>query len=213
MRFLFVDDGSTDQTAEFLQNEFRGNPHIEILKLARNQGKAEAIRQGFVHLTRKTDFSQLTWVGFWDADLATPLVELTNMLKYCSHFYPGAQAIFASRVAKLGSEIHRSPLRHYLGRLFVTLVDSVIGVYAYDSQCGAKLFKPHTVEKAFGAPFLSRWIFDVEIILRLRGTQLVEYPLMAWKDIPGSKIKIGREIVRVLWDIFRIRQFYIRRRR
>lgn len=202
-QFYFVDDGSTDGTSDFLRREL---PNSLVLTLAKNQGKAEAVRQGMMAALK--DFPEAKWIGFWDADLATPLFEVENMLRYRDQFFPKAQAIFGSRVAKLGSVIHRSPVRHYLGRLFATALDLIIGVRPYDSQCGAKLFHRTLVDQAFGEPFLSRWIFDVEILLRLPGG-IIEYPLAEWRDIPGSKIRIGREAIRVFRDMLRIRRHYL----
>jgi hypothetical protein len=85
----------------------------------------------------------------------------------------------------------------------------LLKVESYDSQCGAKLIRREHLEAAFGESFLSNWIFDVEIMLRLKGKLLIEYPLRQWEDIPGSKVKVLREILRVLMDILRIRKKYL----
>jgi hypothetical protein len=66
----------------------------------------------------------------------------------------------------------------------------------YDTQCGAKLFRAtDVVRDAFREPFISRWIFDVEIIARLvvdgdvdGRSGIYEFPLVRWEDAPGSKI-------------------------
>lgn len=207
IRFCFVDDGSKDGTAEYLQSQFN-SPFVTVLKLGRNSGKAEAVRQGMLHVFENKIGEGADWIGFWDADLATPLAEVANMLKYRELFCPNANVMFASRVAKLGSDIKRSYLRHYLGRLFATALDLVLKVQPYDSQCGAKLFQTTLVTRTFAEPFISRWIFDVEILLRLRNEAVVEYPLLSWRDVPGSKVRIGREAFRVLADLWRIRKKY-----
>jgi dolichyl-phosphate beta-glucosyltransferase len=65
----------------------------------------------------------------------------------------------------------------------------------------------------FGEPFISRWIFDLEILLRLETSpekfQTVECPVSRWKDIPGSKVKIFNEIFRVFGDLVKIRRRYV----
>jgi dolichyl-phosphate beta-glucosyltransferase len=210
LHFLFVDDGSNDGTFDFISKEI--STHSEshscrLVRLEKNKGKGEAIRYAAQEL-QKMDWSRnLDWFGYWDADLATPLNELPQFLKFLS-LYDRVDAIWGSRVYRLGSDIRRSALRHYLGRGFATVVHHLLDVQAYDTQCGAKLFRKSLLEKIFLKPFISRWIFDIEILLRLRGSLIVEYPMKTWHDMPGSKLKIFREIFRVSLDILKIRSQY-----
>lgn len=69
-RLLFVNDGSRDATLAKLHMLASENPRLFLIRdLPKNVGKAEAVRQGFLDaFDRSADF-----VGFWDADLATPL--------------------------------------------------------------------------------------------------------------------------------------------
>ena len=71
--FLLVNDGSTDNTLHILKALEESMPGIvTALDLPRNLGKAEAVRHGFVQAFE----SGPDYVGFWDADLATPLEAL-----------------------------------------------------------------------------------------------------------------------------------------
>ncbi len=211
LHFLFVDDGSRDGTANYLRTQFEGISSIHVFALQKNAGKAEAVRRGMLELLATGKLNNYAWVGFWDADLATPLSELADMRRYHQHFYPTAIAVWGSRVYRLGSKIVRSPIRHYFGRFFATAIAWLLGVESYDSQCGAKIFLSSSIGTAFREPFISRWIFDVEILLRLRDFEIVEYPLKCWKDVPGSKFKIGREALRVFWAILAIRKKYLKK--
>ena len=148
------------------------------------------------------------WVGYWDADLATPLEELEGFVAYAAMTAGRVDGVIGSRIYKLGSRIVRSYRRHVLGRCFATVAAMLLGLECYDSQCGAKLFRPDLVDETFGEPFVSRWIFDVEILMRLRGRRLVEYPLRQWADVQGSKVRVLRVAVRTLVDLLRIRQRY-----
>jgi len=209
LQFLFVDDGSADRTFSILQDFAKQNPHVDVLKMPKNGGKARAVRAGMLAAAQRQDLQETDWVGFWDADCATPLEEVSRMLKYVDFYQEPVQAIWGSRVYRLGSDIQRSALRHYLGRGFATLIAMLLKVESYDSQCGAKLFQKKTVPTAFSEEFLSNWIFDVEVLLRLKNFRTVEYPVMVWRDVPGSKVKVAKEIGRVFRDILRIRKKYL----
>jgi glycosyltransferase involved in cell wall biosynthesis len=194
VRLLFVDDGSTDPTHEKLAGIRALAPDaVEILRLPANRGKAEAVRQGLLHAAQ----SGSEILGYCDADLATPADEMLRLLEVMRS--SRAIAVLGARVRLLGSRIERSPLRHYLGRLFATLASLVLRLAVYDTQCGAKVFRATpTLLDAIRAPFSSRWAFDVELIARLlapppavpaaTAADFIEVPLGAWRDVQGSKL-------------------------
>jgi len=207
LSFVFVDDGSTDGTADLIRRQ-RATAHLVVMP--KNQGKAEAVRQGMLHAKREGLLTRTEWIGYWDADLATPLEEVDGMLTYAAAFHEPVDAILGSRVYKLGSTIHRSFARHIAGRVFATIASTLLKLDCYDSQCGAKLFRPELVDEAFGDTFVSRWIFDVEVLLRLRQRHLVEYPLRNWADIAGGKTRVGPLVIPTLIDLYRIWRRYPR---
>lgn len=203
---LLVDDGSRDGTGELIRRHL--SERLRLLELPLNVGKGEAIRQGVLHAKASGWLDRAEWVGYWDADMATPLSELEHFIAYGATVEGPVDGILGSRIYKLGSTIVRSYKRHILGRAFASVAGLLLGLKCYDSQCGAKLFRTAHVERAFGEPFLSRWIFDVEILMRLRGQSLIEYPLRRWADVRGSKIKFAHVAVPILMDLFRIRRRY-----
>jgi dolichyl-phosphate beta-glucosyltransferase len=214
--FLFVNDGSRDGTLRVLQSLAAENPRrFSVLDLERNSGKAEAVRRGIIAALERG--AVLT--GFWDADLATPLSELHGFLAIFDS-RPEIEMVLGARVRLLGREISRNASRHYVGRMGATLISQTLGLAVYDTQCGAKLFRvTDTLRSVFARPFLSRWIFDVEILARfieLRGRDAVaravyEYPVMRWRDVKGSKVK-GTDFARALRDLAKIRRAYRLRR-
>jgi glycosyltransferase involved in cell wall biosynthesis len=204
--FLFVNDGSTDQTVNIISRYVGDN--IFLLNLEDNVGKAEAVRSGMLHAQENAPFKQSEWIGFWDADLATPLSELVGFVNFAGIYNGEISAIWGSRICRLGSLIDRSGIRHILGRLFATVVTALLGIKSYDSQCGAKLFRREVIGIAFSERFISRWIFDLELILRLQGHTIVEYPLQSWSDISGSKLHIIRNAVGILIELIKIRIRY-----
>ena len=211
--FIFVDDGSTDDTAQLLKSMSKTEANnIRFITFEHNQGKAEAVRQG----TLSAIATGARYVGYWDADLATPLnpiLEFVAELKKKS----GLVLVMGARVQLLGRTILRKRYRHYLGRVFATIASAVLRMPVYDTQCGAKMFvASEPVALAFRDPFISRWIFDVEILARLvcRGNinpqvAICEYPLLEWYDVKGSKIK-PKDFWIALWDLARIHLAYKR---
>ena len=196
--FIFVDDGSTDNTSDIVKSICSSNPEqISYVKQKENRGKAEAVRQGFLK-AMESDFKN---IGFWDADLSAPLDSINRLCELLDH--QKKTIAIGSRVRLLGYKIERNPLRHYLGRLFATCASYVLGLAIYDTQCGAKLFKNNSdLKRVFSRPFNVRWIFDVEILARYKliaidkGTESLEdssleYPLKEWTHIHGSKVNIG----------------------
>src|SRR5688572_28670806 len=161
----FVNDGSTDDTASVLDSLAKRRPdRILVFTLAQNAGKGEAVRQGINHVAAMRRFAV---VGYWDADLATPLSELAPMLDTLARA-PQCQLILGSRWRRLGSDIHRSAIRHALGRVFATAASLALDLPVYDSQCGAKVCRVASAGVLFGEPFITRWLFDVEMLARLR---------------------------------------------
>ncbi len=213
--FLFVNDGSTDDTLAVLQQLARDlGPDHGVLDLQPNGWKAEAVRRGVLHSLAASPGI----VGFWDADLATPLATIDSFQDILGQ-QPDIEMVFGARVQLLGRAIHRHHRRHYAGRLFATTVSIVLDLPIYDTQCGAKLFRvgPMTPE-LFADPFLSRWVFDVEIIARQmrahrrhRGRDaaeiIFEYPLERWTDVPGSKLSMS-DFVRSMFDVLKIWHAY-----
>jgi glycosyltransferase involved in cell wall biosynthesis len=215
VRILAIDDGSTDRTPDLLRElEKRTHGRFFVQRLAQNSGKAEAVRQGM----RTALAEHPTYAGYWDADLATPLEALADFERVLGDRDHLLLAL-GSRVLLMGRTIHRSPLRHYVGRVFATAASLMLGLPVYDTQCGAKLFRGgEETERLFAEPFLSSWVFDVEVLARLvelRATEggdrvedsLYELPLRSWHDVPGSKVR-PRDFARALRDLARIHRRY-----
>lgn len=194
VEIILVDDGSTDATPSLLDQLAAINERVSVRSLPTNQGKGEAVRQGLLEgIDRQPD-----WVGYCDADMATPVSEVLRLNEIAATSQE-LSVVLASRVSLLGLNVQRSALRHYRGRVFATAAATILGIPVYDTQCGAKFFRNNNaLRDALSEPFHSRWSFDVELFGRLlRGRagiqpvpvdQFVEVPLKEWRDIGGSKI-------------------------
>lgn len=229
--FVFVNDGSNDTTFSVL-NALRGaqedaiKHRIHILSYLNNRGKSEAVRIGMlfaddcINLNEKSQINDdleivsnriitADYLGFWDADLATPLPEIQWFYQFAKN--ESASLLMGSRIARLGANIQRTLFRHYTGRLFATLISQGLGWKVHDTQCGAKLFKPALISVCFSTPFKTSWLFDVEILLRLQKgfgeiarEMVLEIPIREWTDVKGSKIG-WTDFMKVplqIWQVF-----------
>jgi dolichyl-phosphate beta-glucosyltransferase len=197
VRFLMVNDGSRDHTLSLLEQLQASEPDcFDVLNLEQNCGKAEAVRRGVLQAARM----QPDYIGFWDADLATPLEAIPQFTAVLDR-RPETLLAIGVRLPLLGRSIRRDPLRQLLGRVFCRVASFLLGDSFSDTQCGAKLFRARgEVLAAFSQPFQSRWIFDVELLARLVSMRredqptsldeiVYEIPVDRWEDVAGSKVK------------------------
>ena len=217
VRLLFVNDGSTDRTLAVLKDLQAAHPrHVDVLDKQPNGGKAEAVRAGMLHAIAHTPTGIC---GFWDADLATPLDAILEMKSILDH-RPQLEMVFGARVRLLGRSIKRKPVRHYLGRIFATVVSTLLRVPIYDTQCGAKLFRiTPDLQRVLTQPFHSRWIFDVELLARFLDLHahdpayapaaIYEFPLLVWHDVAGSRLRPG-DFLKSIMELNHIHNVHLR---
>lgn len=213
MDIIFVNDGSTDKTfavLDRLRSEFPSQ--ILIVHLDKNAGKAEAVRRGML---ASDILDKRAIIGFMDADLSTPFEEITYFLNEFRN--PRIHFVFGSRFSRIGAQIIRFHHRHYFGRIVATLISLYLRLPIYDSQCGAKFFHIGFARKLFMEPFVSRWLFDVELFKRISLLGLhvdecaLELPLHTWIEKGGSKISFG-DYWRLPNEFFKILRHYLNKK-
>lgn len=207
--FLLVDDGSTDKTGEILNQFATDFSNVQVLLCHKNVGKAEAIR------TAVLGFPMLKYryIGYLDADLATPVDELIQMISFANK-HPQYSFLMGSRIKKMGSTIIRYSYRHYFGRFFATIVSAfVLKTPVYDTQCGAKIIEKNLALSLFKEPFISRWLFDIELLLRFKqqhatyASRIYEYSLKIWIERGQSKITL-RDLLGFPLQLLKIHRYY-----
>lgn len=211
--FLFANDGSSDDTLKVLKSLTEKHERLLMMDIQPNGGKAEAVRRGVMHAAQHYD---ATYIGFWDADLATPLFEIGNFITWADK---GFDMIMGLRLMRLGAKVRRKKLRHYLGRCFATCASMMLNLPVYDTQCGAKIFNRRVTEVLFSTPFITRWLFDVEILARYEKEfgakdaerKIYELPLFQWEDVDGSRLKKS-DFFRAPIELLKIRKAYMRKK-
>jgi dolichyl-phosphate beta-glucosyltransferase len=205
----FVNDGSTDNTIEVLLKLKEKFKNVAIVSYKDNVGKAEAVRKGIIYCNEKFSHDAIAYL---DADLATSLEECVELSTYINS---NINFVFGSRIMIIGSVIVRNHYRFLIGRIIATFISKILKLKVYDTQCGCKIFTKALSETVFKDPFISKWLFDVEIfqrIILIYGrdqvlNKMVEIPLKRWIDKDGSKVKMSY-FFRMLKDLYLINKRY-----
>ena len=201
---MLVDDGSRDGTRDALERfASDAGSAAQVIALDHNRGKAEAVRIG---LLRAVEYGAEV-VGYADGDLSAPASEILRLARLLIAD-ADLGAILGSRVRLADRHVLRRAGRHYIGRVIATYLDLRTSLAVYDTQCGAKFFRATApLSLTLSQPFASRWLFDVELLYRLRAAhaaqgqrlRIREEPLEIWADDGDSRIQ-GLEILRIATD-------------
>ena len=204
VRILLVEDGSgVEEQARFMtvvEPLIAGRALFAApLLLDQNLGKGGAVYAGWARHEGQE------WLAFVDADGACSAAETRRLLSMAANASPNT-AWFASRVKMLGKTVKRFLHRHLLGRVYATLVSELLHIPVYDSQCGLKAVPRQVWETV--APHLRQkgFAFDVELLTVLLdgGIAVTEVPV-DWTEIPGGKVRLVRDSIRMFEEVLAIR--------
>ena len=212
--FLFVDDGSIDQTSQVINYLSNQSNQIEGLILESNFGKAEAIRQGMLSIVDKKHYDCL---GYLDADLAIPFSELERLM---NKLVDGFHFVFSSKKATADSELEIKFKRYFVGRVLSSMVRLSLKLKIYDTQCGCKLMIGELASLSFKEKFISSWLFDIELIWRIiiaKGRtyfkeKAIEIPVKRLIDRGSSRIKIS-DLFSLPFEFLKIHSYYSKLKR
>ncbi|MFW2375555.1 MAG: response regulator [Cellulophaga baltica] len=207
----FVNDGSTDSTLEVLEELRKGNENkISVYNCEKNGGKAEAVRQGMLHLAKDP---QLDYIGYLDADLSTDFRDFDDLVKTMetSDF----KIVSGSRMSRMGANITKESARKIISMTINLIIRSILKMPFNDTQCGAKIMDKELVELVFQKKFITRWLFDVEIFMRMRKhygkekvqSMICEQPLKRWIHADGSKLSM-KDSIQIVGQLAKIAIHY-----
>jgi dolichyl-phosphate beta-glucosyltransferase len=203
---IVVDDGSQDNTAGVVKDLAATNHNVRLI-LNPHAGKAYTVRTGMLA-------AEGEYVLFTDADGATPVEELDQLLPYLEQKYDVA---IGSREGTGATRHHEPAYRHLMGRIFNLIVQSLAVPGIQDSQCGFKAFRRQAAQDLFGNMQLYGVTaghvkgalltgFDVEILFLARkwGYSIIEVPVQ-WYFGKESKVNPIKDSWRNLRDVLRVR--------
>ena len=124
--FLFVNDGSTDGTAEVLRELHRRDPRVRYLFFRKNFGKSAALEAGFRNVTGDVVITM-------DADLQDDPVELKRFLEKLDEGYDLVSGWKRNRADSVEKRIP--------SRLFNRVTAKMSGIPLHDFDCGYKAYR------------------------------------------------------------------------
>lgn len=192
---IIVENGSQDSTFQVAQKFAEGNPNLRVLRESQ-RGKGLAVKLGMLEACGEYRF-------MCDADLSMPVTEI-------SRFLPPALTEFdiaiASREGPGAIRYNEPAYRHFVGRVFNTMIRLIALPRLHDTQCGFKCFHQSVAEDLFRCQTLAGWSFDVEVlfIAEQRGYRIVELPI-PWFFNPDSKVNVMQDSFQMAMDLLRIR--------
>lgn len=209
---IVVDDGSRDATARIVTEIVGADA---LLRLPKNSGKGAAVRRGMLHARGDRRL-------FLDADGSTPIGEEKRLANQLAN---GAEIVLGSRAVpdesrtwvrldgappaprSAGNPLWEVTLRrHCSGRVFAWLVNRILGLTYFDTQCGFKMFTARAAIAVFSRARIDHFAFDVEILWLAKQLEIPTSEVaVRWKDIAGSKVELGRDGARMLWDLLQLR--------
>lgn len=197
---IVVNDGSSDRTRQ-VANAFvkqSGAHRVVLIELAQNSGKGAAVKAG---VERASGDSIL----FMDADLSTPLSEISKVL---SPLQNGKDIAIGSRATASSNILERQPFyRETMGKLFNLFVRLLVINGISDTQCGFKAFRRDVAKDIFSRLETMRFGFDVEVLLwaKVLGYSVEEVGV-TWVNSPHSRVSPILDSLEMLWSLFRIRR-------
>ena len=194
---VVVNDGSRDDTANFVGHFAAEHPQVRLIENPGNQGKGYAVRNGMLNARGKV-------LLFTDADLSSPITEATKLF---AAMEKGADVAIGSRWLDPSLQFQRQSFkRQVMSRAFNLFTRAVLTFPYHDTQCGFKAFTRRAAEMIFPLQRIKRWGFDAEVIYLAHHMKLnvAEVPV-SWGHDERSKIHPWRDGFYMGMDTLKIR--------
>ena len=187
VEFLFVDDGSTDQTVELLKQAQENDPRIRIARFRRNLGQTAAMAAGF-------RLAQGSCVVTLDGDLQNDPAEIPRLVEMLKDW----DAVCGIRVQRQDSGWKRLSSRVGNGFRNWATGDNII-----DTGCTLKAYRRECLERLELYRGMHRFL---PTLLKMRGYRVTQVPVSHHPRLHG-KTKYGTwgRLVKGLADVWAVR--------
>ena len=196
--YIFVNDGSSDQTLSIIKNEFKNNKNVKVKLVSynKNMGKGYALKRG-------VQIANNDWVLTTDADCSVSNFQLIKWIKK-KYLDLNNLIYFGSRNHPL-SIVKKKTLRKIVGIIFKFVIRFFFSIKISDTQCGFKLYKLNAARKIFKKISTNDYMHDIEIciIAKKLKIKIKDLPLK-WTHVDQSKINFIRDFFNVAFSLIKI---------
>ena len=206
-----VEDGSDASEAarmrEIIAPLCQRHAHLlPPLFLPDNLGKGGAVYAGW------DQAAPVDWLGFVDADGSCSATEVAGLIQRARLQPAPLTALFASRWDQSSSKVRRQWQRRLMGRIFGTLVSTLLHIPIHDSQCGLKLVPRAAYQRIAPQLSIRGFAFDVELLATLHDSGCAfEEASISWHETPGGHVHLIRDSIRMARDVLAIRKRRVKR--
>ena len=130
---VYVDDGSTDDSAERLARIQVEDPTLRVVRHAKSCGQSTAVRSGVKSARGR-------WVATLDGDGQNDPADIPNLWRMAQAAVPGRPAIYCGHRAKRRD----TAIKRFSSRFANGLRSRLLGDATPDTGCGLKLFERAT---------------------------------------------------------------------
>ena len=196
---IVVDDGSSDGTGSWAEEQSRADDRIRTLCYAPNRGKGYAVKQG-------VGSARGRFILFMDADNATSISEIEKLLPFVAD---GSFDIAIGSRALRESKVNRgqATFRQLLGKAYGVLTKSIALYGIRDTQCGFKLLTREFASAVVTRLTSASAIFDIEMLMiaSQQGMHVREVGI-EWNHALESRLQYDlRRSVAILLELLRIK--------
>lgn len=200
-QFIFVNDGSVDQTQKILEQRIAGaetDDQIQLCTYPDRGGKGYAVRRGI-------KVANGDYICFIDGDLAYSLDHLDLLVTKLEQY----EVVIGCRGLVPGGDRGLNPTRKFAGKIYNTLSKRILNLKFIDMQAGLKGFQKEAARELFRRQVLTGFSFDVELMYLSKklGYGIAEIPayVSASHSRKISKVNLLMDSLKMLGDLFKIR--------